>query len=111
MMVPIFAIVSWLSIVFYKQSVYFQIITDSYAAVALASYFALMLSYISTDLHNQKDYFRGIRPKPWPNSISFPAKWLRKACAEERGCLRTPRSGLTWLNVSHLSPISSLTLI
>ena len=63
-MVPIFAIVSWLSIVFYKQSVYLQVITDSYAAVALASYFALILSYTTPNLHTQKSYFRVIRPKP-----------------------------------------------
>ena len=30
----------------------------------------------------------------------LPIAWLAKCCGGERGSLRTPRSGLTWYNVS-----------
>ncbi|KAI4104063.1 MAG: hypothetical protein L6R37_003469 [Teloschistes peruensis] len=64
-MVPIYATVSFLSYAFYWHAIYFEVIRDCYEAFAIASFFALLCHYIAPDLHNQKDYFRGLKPKPW----------------------------------------------
>ncbi|KAJ5628625.1 hypothetical protein N7490_010853 [Penicillium lividum] len=96
-MVPIYSIVAWLSILFYNDSVYFEVIGDCYEAFAIASFFSLMCSYIAPDLHSQKDYFRGIQPKPWVWPLNWFQKWA--FCGAKRGAWRNPRSGLTWFNV------------
>lgn len=94
-MVPIYAMVSWLSIIYYYHSVYYEVLRDCYEAFAIASFFSLLCAYLADDLHHQKNYFRVIKPKPW----IWPMRWFQKCCGGERGCLRTPRSGLTWFNV------------
>lgn len=95
-MVPIYSIVSFLSYLFYTHAIYFEVIRDCYEAFAIASFFALLCSYIAPDLHAQKDYFRGLQPRAW----IWPVRWFKKCCGGERGLWRTPRSGLTWFNVS-----------
>jgi hypothetical protein len=50
----------------------------------IASFFTLMCHYVAPTLHDQKDYFRNVQPKPW----IFP---LIK--------VKPPRSGLTWFNI------------
>lgn len=97
-MVPIYSIVAWLSIMFYNDSVYFEVIGDCYEAFAIASFFSLLCAYIAPDLHSQKDYFRGIQPKPWVWPLNWFQKWAW--CGAKRGAWRNPRSGLTWFNVS-----------
>ncbi|OJJ43606.1 hypothetical protein ASPZODRAFT_73827 [Penicilliopsis zonata CBS 506.65] len=94
-MVPIYALTSFLCVYFYKESVYYELIGDCYEPFAIASFFTLLCYYIAPDLHSQKDYFRQIQPVPWV----WPLPWLQKCCGGERGCWRTPRSGLTWFNV------------
>lgn len=94
-MVPIYAVVSFLSYKYYRHTIYFEVIRDCYEAFAIASFFALLCHYIGPDLRNQKDYFRQITPKPW----LWPASWMQKCCGGSRGWARTPRSGLTWFNV------------
>ena len=64
-MVPVYAVVSFLSIYFYKHYIYFQVIRDCYDAFAISSFFALLCSYIQPDLHAQKDYFRKLTPVNW----------------------------------------------
>ncbi|KAL8816208.1 MAG: hypothetical protein Q9223_004747, partial [Gallowayella weberi] len=64
-MVPIYATVSFLSYTFYYHAIYFEVLRDCYEAFAIASFFALLCHYIAPDLHSQKDYFRGIKPKSW----------------------------------------------
>ncbi|OKL57748.1 hypothetical protein UA08_07106 [Talaromyces atroroseus] len=98
-MVPIYCAESFLSFYFYQKSVYFEVLGSCYEAFALSSFFTLLCHYAAPDLHSQKDYFRGIRPKPW----LWPLNWLAKCCGGERGCWRTPRSGLTWFNVIWIS--------
>ena len=94
-MVPIYSSVSFLSIYFYVHAVYFEVLGDCYEAFAIASFFALLCHYIAPDLHNQKDYFRSLRPKGWV----LPVSWFKRCCGGEQGMWRTPRSGLTWFNV------------
>lgn len=91
-MVPIYAIVSFLSYFYYRHAIYFEVIRDCYEAFAIASFFALLCHYIAPDLHSQKDYFRDLRPQGWV----WPLNWMRMCCG---GLWRTPRSGLTWFNV------------
>ena len=92
-MVPIYAVVSFLSYLYYRHSIYFQVLRDCYEAVAIASFFNLLCHYIAPNLHDQKDYFRDLTPKPW----IFPFSWQRIGWTP--GLLRVPRSGLTWFNV------------
>lgn len=95
-MVPVYSVVSCLSYYFYRHAVYFEVIRDCYEAFAIASFFSLLCSYIAPDLHNQKDYFRKIAPRGWV----WPISWFKKCVGGEGGLIRTPRSGLTWFNVS-----------
>ena len=94
-MVPIYALVSYLSIVFYYHSVYYEVLRDCYEAFAIAAFFQLLCAYVGDDIHEQKEYFRKIKPKPW----IWPMKYFQKCTGGEHGALRTPRSGLTWFNV------------
>ena len=100
-MVPIYSVVSFLSYYFYTRAVYFEVIRDCYEAFAIASFFSLLCAYVAPDLHDQKDYFRKLRPKGWVMPISQ----LKRCCGGEAGIWRTPRSGLTWFNVG-ISAIS-----
>lgn len=94
-MVPIYATVSFLSYLFYRHALYFEVIRDCYEAFAIASFFALLCHYTAPNLHSQKDYFRTLKPKDWV----LPVNWFKRCCGGERGIWRTPRSGLTWFNV------------
>ena len=96
-MIPIYALVSFLSYVFYKHSTYYEVIRDCYEAFAIASFFTLLCHYIAPNLHDQKEYFRSLKAKNWV----WPAGWLQKCSGgRDKGWLRIPRSGLTWFNVS-----------
>lgn len=94
-MVPVYAIASFLSILYYWYEVYFEVISECYEAFAIASFFALLCHYIAPTVHDQKDYFRGITPKRWV----WPMNWVAKPFGDQNGPFRTPRSGLTWFNV------------
>lgn len=83
-MIPIYATFSFLSLLFYTYAVYFELVRNCYEAYVIASFFTLMCHYIAPSLHDQKEYFRNVKPEPWV----FP---LNK--------IRTPRSGLTWFNI------------
>lgn len=47
-MVPIYAIASTLSFVFYHEALYFQLGRDCYEALIIASFFNLLLAYLSS---------------------------------------------------------------
>lgn len=95
--VPVYSVVAWLSMLFYNESVYFEVIGNCYEAFCIAAFFSLICHYIAPDLHNQKDYFRGIAPKAWLWPLTWFQRW--KCCGANRGGWRNPRSGLTWFNV------------
>ncbi|KAJ5378713.1 hypothetical protein N7509_011832 [Penicillium cosmopolitanum] len=95
-MVPVYSVVAWISILFYHDAVYFEVIGNCYEAFCIAAFFGLMCHYIAPDLHSQKDYFRGIQPKTWLWPLNHFQKW--KWCGGER-LWRNPRSGLTWFNI------------
>lgn len=92
-MVPIYSIAAFVSYLYYTHAVYFAVIQECYEAFAIASFFALLCSYISPTLHNQKEFFRQLPPRAWV----WPVRWFKRCCAS---WTRTPRSGLTQFNVS-----------
>ncbi|KAI5868547.1 DUF300-domain-containing protein [Durotheca rogersii] len=95
-MIPVYATSAFLCIYYYWHAIYFQVLSECYEAFAIASFFALMCHYIAPDLHDQKNYFRHMRPiKPWV----WPINWFAKCCGAQRGPWRTPQSGLTWFNI------------
>lgn len=93
-MVPIYAIVSVFSYLWYWYAVYWEVIRDCYEAFAIASFFSLMCHYIEPDLHRQKEHFRNLTPKPWP----WPVTWLKRCWGGDR-IWRVPANGLTWFNI------------
>ncbi|KAF2735975.1 DUF300-domain-containing protein [Polyplosphaeria fusca] len=99
-MIPIYATVSFLSYLYYRHAVYFEVIRDCYEAFAIASFFTLMCHYIAPNLHEQKEYFRNITPKNWV----WPLNWMQKCTGgENKGPFRKPVSGLTWFNIVWIS--------
>ncbi|KAF1961606.1 DUF300-domain-containing protein [Byssothecium circinans] len=99
-MIPIYAVVSFLSYLYYKYAIYFELLRDCYEAFAISSFFTLMCHYIAPTLHEQKEYFRNVQPKNWV----WPMNWMQKCSGgEDKGWLRKPRSGLTWFNVVWIS--------
>lgn len=97
LMIPIYAIVSFLSFLFYKKAVYFEVLRDCYEAFAIASFFTLLCHYVAPDLHQQKVYFRKLAPiQNWFWGV-FGLQWCTGG--ETKGPFRKPRSGLTWFNV------------
>ncbi|THW80269.1 DUF300-domain-containing protein [Aureobasidium pullulans] len=96
LMIPIYSTVSFLSYLYYKHSIYFEVLRDCYEAFAIASFFTLLCHYIAPNLHEQKDYFRQVTPINWFWSVFG----LQKCTGgRDKGILRIPRSGLTWFNV------------
>jgi hypothetical protein len=97
MMMPVYAIVSFLSYYYYTKAIYFDVLGDCWEAFAIASFFTLMCNYLRPNLHDQKQYFRDRqRPKNW----IWPLPWLQKCTGgENKGPFRRPRSSLTWFNV------------
>ncbi|KAH7359617.1 organic solute transporter Ostalpha-domain-containing protein [Pyrenochaeta sp. MPI-SDFR-AT-0127] len=97
--IPINAFTSFLGYVFYRNSVYWELVRGCYEAYAIASFFTLLCHYVAPTLHEQKAYLRNVRPKNW----AWPLNWLQKLTGgEDKGCLRKPRSGLTWFNIIYV---------
>ena len=80
-MVPIYAMVSFLSYNYYYHAIYFQVMRDCYEAFAVTGFFTLLCSYMAPDLHSQKEYFCGIKPKKW----IWPISWVQKCSGREPG--------------------------
>ncbi|KAI5362131.1 Putative organic solute transporter subunit alpha/Transmembrane protein [Septoria linicola] len=95
-MVPVYSVVSFLSYLYYRHAVYFDVLRDCYEAFAISSFFALLCHYVAPTLHDQKEYFRGVVPVNW-----FWGVFGLQKCTggKDKGILRRPRSGLTWFNV------------
>ncbi|THY04396.1 hypothetical protein D6D03_03691 [Aureobasidium pullulans] len=80
-MVPLYAIASFLSALYYKQFAYFQIIGDTYAAIAITSFFALLCHYVGGTSEDQEAFFRDLVPGDWALyifgfSIPLPVHWV-----------------------------------
>ncbi|CAO1622203.1 unnamed protein product [Sympodiomycopsis kandeliae] len=64
-MVPIYAIVSWMSYLFFRQAVYYETIRDCYEAVVITSFFYLLLQYVGDTRAEQHEVFRNVKLKKW----------------------------------------------
>jgi hypothetical protein len=100
-MLPVYAIVSWISYKFYRHAIYWEVLRDCYEAFAIASFFTLMCAYLEPDLHEQKERFRGLaNGEHGIRNWVWPIPWIQKCTGgTQRGPFRVPRSGLTWFNV------------
>lgn len=95
-MIPVYAVVSLVSYVFYKHAIYWEVLRDCYEAFAIASFFTLLCHYLEPTLKEQKNHFREVTPRNWV----WPIPWCQKCSGgPEKGAFRIPRSGLTWFNV------------
>jgi hypothetical protein len=80
-MVPVYSIASFLSLVYYKQYAYFQVLGDTYAAIAITSFFALLCHYVGPTLQAQQLLFQDIVPRRWTFylfnlEIPLPVHWI-----------------------------------
>lgn len=94
-MIPIYSITNFLAVHYYYHAIYYSLLGNAYAAIGLASFYQLLVSYIGDNLHQQKEYFRKTELKPW----GWPISWLPKRWRGESGLLRTPRNGLMFFDV------------
>src|SRR5579871_552206 len=95
-MIPIYSTISFVSYWDYSHALYWATLRDCYEAFAIASFFTLLCNYIEPNLHDQKQYFRGLTPRDWV----LPISWLAKCTGgPKKGPFRTPSSGLTFFNV------------
>lgn len=95
-MVPIYAIVSLLSYIFYHQAIYYQTIRDCYEAVVITSFFYLLLQYVGDTPAEQHEVFRMVKLKKWfwplgfwkyrPTGLHF--LWLMKICILQYAIVR-----------------------
>jgi hypothetical protein len=80
-MVPVYSAASFMSALYYKYSAYFQILGDTYAAIAITSFFALLCHYMGPNLQSQQFLFRDIVPRRWTIylfglEIPLPVHWI-----------------------------------
>jgi ABC-type sugar transport system permease subunit len=95
-MIPIYSVVSFLSYVWFRHAIYWEVLRDCYEAFAIASFFTLLCHYLAPTLSEQKIHFRKVTPRNWV----WPITWVQKCTGgPETGVFRIPRSGLTWFNV------------
>ncbi|CAO1625416.1 unnamed protein product [Parajaminaea phylloscopi] len=95
-MVPIYAIVSWMSYLFYSEALYYETIRDCYEAVVITSFFYLLLQYVGDTRAEQHAVFRNIKLKKWfwplgpwkyrPDGLHF--LWLMKICILQYALVR-----------------------
>ena len=97
LLIPVYSVVSFLSYVFYHHAIYYDILEGLYEAFAISSFFTLLCHYIAPNLHDQKEYFRTLKPKNWFWGV-FGLQYITGG--QNKGPFRKPRSGLTWFNVS-----------
>ncbi|KAF9996144.1 hypothetical protein BGZ80_003450, partial [Entomortierella chlamydospora] len=59
LMIPVYAVISFLSFRFYKESIYFETIRDCYEAFVIYSFFILLLTYLGEDNETQRSKITG----------------------------------------------------
>ncbi|SOV02938.1 uncharacterized protein UDID_06112 [Ustilago sp. UG-2017a] len=97
-MVPIYAIISFMSYLFYHEALYYQTIRDCYEAVLVTSFFYLILAYTGDTPAEQHAVFRNVQIKDrfwvWPlGSWKYKPEglhflWLMKICVLQYAILR-----------------------
>ncbi len=97
-MVPIYAIVSFMSYLFYEQALYYQTIRDCYEAVLVTSFFYLIVAYTGDTRAEQHAVFRNLelQDRFWvwplgswkykPDGLHF--LWIMKICVLQYAIIR-----------------------
>lgn len=97
-MVPVYAIVSFMSYLFFQEALYYQTIRDCYEAVLVTSFFYLILSYTGDTTAEQHAVFRNLEVKTpfwvfplgsWkykPSGLHF--LWIMKICVLQYAIIR-----------------------
>ncbi|PWN92129.1 DUF300-domain-containing protein, partial [Acaromyces ingoldii] len=95
-MVPIYAIVSFLSYIFFTEAIYYETIRDCYEAVVITSFFYLLLQYVGDTPAEQHEVFKEVKVKYWffplgfwkyrPDGLHF--LWLMKICILQYAIVR-----------------------
>jgi hypothetical protein len=80
-MVPVYSVASLMSLLYYRQYAYFQILGDTYAAIAITSFFSLLCHYLGPTLQDQQFLFQDIVPRRWTIylfglEIPLPVQWI-----------------------------------
>jgi hypothetical protein len=80
-MVPVYSVASFMSLLYYKQYAYFQILGDTYAAIAITSFFSLLCHYLGPTLQAQRIWVQDIVPRRWTVylfglEIPLPVQWI-----------------------------------
>ena len=95
-MPPIYAIVSTLSYLFYREALYYQIIRDCYEAVVITSFFYLFLQYLGDTKAEQYAVFKDLKVKGWMFPLGFIKRmptglgflWIMKICILQYAIVR-----------------------
>ncbi|KAJ3357381.1 hypothetical protein HDU83_007312 [Entophlyctis luteolus] len=66
LLVPVYAIISWLAFRFYWRAVYFFIIRDCYEAFVIYSFYTLILQFLGPTVQSQKLAFVNKQKMLWP---------------------------------------------
>ncbi|KAG0323466.1 hypothetical protein BGZ99_002767 [Dissophora globulifera] len=59
LMIPIYAVISFLSFRFYKEAIYYETIRDCYEAFVIYSFFILLLTFLGDDNSSQRSKITG----------------------------------------------------
>ena len=84
-MVPVYVIFAWMSFMFYRDSVYLTIAELVWEAVAVASFYMLMCSWIAPSHAFQIEFFATRKAPKWKV-----LSWFG---------VRSARSGISWFNI------------
>ncbi|KAF8526020.1 organic solute transporter Ostalpha-domain-containing protein [Hysterangium stoloniferum] len=71
LMVPIYAIVSLASYIFWNHALSITLLRDSYESFVLYSFFYLLLQYLSPTPEGQKEVFRKVKLDKWMFPLGF----------------------------------------
>ncbi|PWN96306.1 DUF300-domain-containing protein, partial [Tilletiopsis washingtonensis] len=95
-MVPVYALVSFLSYYFYPQAIVFQLVRDCYEAVVITSFVWLLLQYVGDSPAEQNEVFSQVKLKKWvwplgwwryrPTGLHF--LWIMKICILQYAIVR-----------------------
>ncbi|CAG8699120.1 8169_t:CDS:2 [Cetraspora pellucida] len=66
LMVPIYAVVSWLSYRFFHYSIYYEAVRDCYEAFVIAAFFALLTQYVEDSPEDKKEMLDNAAKKKCP---------------------------------------------
>ncbi|KIJ51346.1 hypothetical protein M422DRAFT_776620 [Sphaerobolus stellatus SS14] len=71
LLVPIYAVISLASYVFWNHAIPITLVRDSYESFVLYSFFYLLLQYVSPTVEGQKEVFRHVKLDKWAFPMGF----------------------------------------